>query len=341
MTLRSFTIDDRDAVDAVLDLDRRCTPALRDDADLLDVRSAFRPAGQLRGFCDDAATGGAGCVAFLAEGAEVGVVGWVGVEEVDVGVTVVDAACAWLRSRGARRVVGPMNLTTWRRYRCVVDGGADASADPFFLEPRSSPAVAACFVASGFVEAKSYATVRIPHVEVDLLKRAAASAERAGLRFTPLEERSDDALLGLLHTLSLSGFEQKTGFRPASADEFRFLYGGARALLSPGLSWLASDADDNALGFLFAYADPLSVEPRTVLKTLAITPRAPAFLGWALMQRHVVEARARGFSHGLYALMEKAGPLLRYARDPRRMGGELGAVFRRYALFEKQLSPAD
>lgn len=331
MIVRSFDLDDRAGVAAVVALDAASTPALRDDADLLDVDSAFRANGSVRCFVVDDA---AGCVAFVAAGSDEGVVGWVGVAAAEPGRVVVEAACAWLKERGCVRVTGPINLSTWRRYRCVVD---DLGNDPFFLEPRSTRAVADAFVDAGFVEAKSYATVRIPHVEVDLLRHASARAERMGLRFSPLEERSDDEMLSLLHTLSLAGFEQKTGFQPASADEFRFLYGGARALLSPGLSWLARDADDNALGFLFAYADPLSSEPRTVLKTLAITDRAPPFLGWALMHRHVVEARARGFGHGLYALMEKAGPLLRYAQDPKRMGKELGSIFRRYALFARAL----
>ncbi len=67
-----------------------------------------------------------------------------------------------------------------------------------------------------------------------------------------------------------------------------------------------------------------------------VVPDAPAFLGWALMQRHIDAAVAAGFTHGLYALMEKARPLLRYAQNPKRMpGAELATVFRHYALFEQ------
>jgi hypothetical protein len=75
-----------------------------------------------------------------------------------------------------------------------------------------------------------------------------------------------------------------------------------------------------------------------VLKTLAVDPGATPGLGWALVHLHVEHARALGYREGLYALMEKWQPLLRFARHAGRMlGGPTGEVFKRYTLFERAL----
>lgn len=331
MKIETFTLDDRAAVDAVLALDAACTPSLRDDRDLLDVDSAFRPAGLVRGVL---VPGRSGAVVHVDGDTGEASLGWFFAIDDDSGVAVLHAACAAAFDAGAVNVVGPKNMSTWRRYRCVVD---DVDAPPpFLLEPVTPPIVQRCLHTAGFTVARRYATVRIPHVEVSLSRLAMQSATAAGVRFVALEDRSDDDFVDIVHGFADSALAKKTGYRPASRAHVEFLYGHSRAQLVPGFSYLAEDARGAPLGFVVAWPNLLDDSgATTVIKTLGVSPHAPSFLGWALMHRHLVQARARGFTHGLYALMEKAAPLLRYARDPARMGGEVGSVFRRYALFSR------
>ena len=331
MTPRLFALDDRAAVDEVLALDAACTPSLRDDADLLDVDSAFRPAGLVRGVL---VPGRAGAIVHVDDDTGDASLGWFSAVDEDSGVAVLDAACAAAFAAGAVSVVGPKNISTWRRYRCVVDD--DVGPAPFLLEPVTPPIVQRCLQTAGFAVARRYATVRIPHVEVALSRLAMQSATAAGVRFVALEDRSDDDFVDIIHGLADSAFAKKTGYRAASREHVAFLYGHSRAQLAPGFSFLAEDAQGTPLGLVVAWPNLVDDSgATTVIKTLGVSPHAPSFLGWALMQQHLVEARARGFTHGLYALMEKAAPLLRYAKDPARMGGEVGSVFRRYALFSR------
>jgi hypothetical protein len=61
-------------------------------------------------------------------------------------------------------------------------------------------------------------------------------------------------------------------------------------------------------------------------------------LGWALCHLHIETCRAQGFRYGIYALMEKFEGLLRFSRHGERMlGGETGAVFKRYTLYARDL----
>ena len=105
------------------------------------------------------------------------------------------------------------------------------------------------------------------------------------------------------------------------------------------------------LGFLFAYPDlleplrkrlsgapgPYAVET-TVLKTIGVVGDAPPGLGWALCCLHVQAAREKGYTHALYALMEKTEALTRWSsRKAAGEIGEAGEVWRTYALFGREV----
>jgi len=333
MLHREHTITDRAAVAHVLAADQACTPSLRDDADLLDVRSAFRPDGDVIVLTiDDRAAG----VVFVDDETREASLGWFSATDREAGAALVRAATAAAHAHGACRITGPQNISTWRRYRCVVDEPDGDAPAPFLLEPVTPTVIADSLSDAGWTRSRDYQTLRIPHVATSLCQAAATRAQRAGVRCSPLEDRSDDEFVDLIAMLAAGSFQRKTGYRGVSHAHVDFLYRSARALLVPGLSFVAHDSDGRAIGFVVAWPGASGYD--TVIKTLGVLPDAPSFLGWALMHEHVVAARALGFSHGLYALMEKAGPLLRYASDPARMGGETATVHRRYALFSSSLS---
>ncbi len=313
--------------DAVLELVACSMPSWRDDADLLVAGSAHRPPGLL---CGLLVPGQAGGVVFVDAATREASLGWFSATDRRSGVAVIHAARRLACAAGATSLVGPRNISTWRRYRCVVDDPVDAPP-PFLLEPTSPPLVQQCCERAGGEVERRYATLRLPHVEVALTTSAAHRARAAGVVFEPLEARSDDAFVDVIHTVA-DAFAHKTGFRATSRAHVDFLYRNTRALLTPGLSFVAM-RDGAPLGFVVAWADHSGPTSTTVVKTLGVRPGAPAFLGWALMHEHVANARAQGATHGLYALMEKAAPLLRYASAARRMGDDVASVHRRYALY--------
>lgn len=329
MSVQLHTLDDRAAFADILAADRACTPSLRDDGDLLEAHAAFRPAGTMRGLTLGTRAAG---VVFVDDEMKEASLGWCSATDREAGAALVRAAARFAFDHGAVRIVGPQNVSTWRRYRCVVDDEGDGPP-PFLLEPVTPRVIADSLTDAGWQRHRTYATVRIPHVPVALCTMAEEKAARAGVRFVPLEDRSDDDFVDLVHALAAGSFQKKTGYRAVSREHVAFLYEKARALLAPGLSFVAMDDAGAPLGFVIAWPDATASTPQTVIKTLGVLPGAPSFLGWALMHRHIVAAVEGGFTHGLYALMEKAGPLLRYASDATRMGGETATIHRRYALF--------
>ncbi len=195
--------------------------------------------------------------------------------------------------------------------------------------------------AAGFAPWRTYSTLRMPLTPVPALELAHRRCARQGVRFEPLDLSQVDAALPVLYDLSRRIFAGKTAYSEIGWDEFQRLYQGASAILEPGLSWLAKDPAGAPCGYVFAYPDllePLRTrEPRprtTVLKTIGALPDGPKGVGWAPCHLHLQAARERGYSHMLFALMEKYEELLRYTGDAARMqGGETGQRWKEYALF--------
>lgn len=280
----------------------------------------------------------------LDDGRPLGLVGFFEcVDDVDAARGLLDEAMAWLAARGVARTLGPLDFSTWHRYRFVTGGH---ERGPFLLEPYNPPWYGRLFEACGFAPFNRYASLRVTHTPVAMLQAMYARCARQGVTFEPLDLSQGDAALPLFYDLSRRIFAGKTAYSHITFEEFQALYRGATALLEPGLSWIARDARDEPLGFLFAYPDLLEPMRRgdpgarpetTVLKTIGILPEAPKGLGWALCHLHIEAARERGYRWGIYALMEKWQELLRYTQADRRDQGLAGEVWKEYTLYSRDL----
>jgi hypothetical protein len=255
----------------------------------------------------------------------------------------IQAALDWLAEQGAQRVLGPLNFSTWYRYRFVTEGFENG---PFLLEPYNPPYYGAQFEAAGFQPFNDYASLRLRHEPVPLLQRAHDKALEAGITFSPLDGETAAQHLQLFYDMSRQIFAGKTAYSAISFEEFQTLYAGMQMIMAPGLSWLAHAPDGQPVGFLFAYpdlleplrtGDPGARPTATVLKTIAAAPGS-SYLGWALTHQHAVAAREQGFEWGIYALMERYQELERYAeRMTKRRGVDIGRVCKRYVLYAREL----
>lgn len=324
----------------------------RDARPLLGAEAPFfRQGGRHRCFLAESTGGDVGRAAAMVsprlvddDGQPLGLIGlWECSDDPAAASGLLEAALGWLRAQGVPRALGPLDFSTWYRYRFVT-GGAE-HGPPFLLEPYHRAGYAAQWQAAGFVPFREYASLRIPHTPAKLLERAYTRAVGLGARFEPLEGADPGERLRLLYDMSRRIFAGKTAYAEIGWEEFQALYQGSDALLVPGLSWLAFDGQGQAVGFLFAYPDlleplrkrdPAARIETTVLKTIAADPDSIPGLGWALCHLHIERARAHGFQWGIYALMEKFDELLRFANHKGRMlGGETGQIWRRYTLFQR------
>lgn len=264
-----------------------------------------------------------------------GILGHFAAEQAAAARTVLDAACAELRARGCDLAIGPMDGTTWRSYRLIVERG---ETPPFFLEPDHPPAWPEWWRAAGFdVLARYYSTLNPLSDEPD--PRASRIEEKmrdAGVTIRPIDPARFEQELEGIYELSLASFADNYLYTPIGLTEFLGLYRAIQPVVRPEFV-LVAEQGSACVGFLFAVPDLLQVR-RTgatdaiVVKTLAVRPgRAFAGLGALLLERLRVTARAAGLCHAVHALMHEANGSRNCATPGSR-------TLRTYALFARGLA---
>jgi GNAT superfamily N-acetyltransferase len=236
-----------------------------------------------------------------------------------------DDAIPWLRAKGARRIVGPMDGDTWHRYR--VNAGPFNQA-PFPLEPWNPPYYHALWEGYGFTTLETYSSKWIADVSVLLpaLESGLARSHERGVRIRQLKRDRLRDELALVHGLSSRIFAEAFLYSPISTEEFLAMYAGLERFLDPELVLFAETASGEPVGFVFAYDDP--TRPAVHYKTIGVLAewRRPG-VAHALSHRVYSAALRRGRPQGNHALM----------RDDNRsqaLDQGHGEPFRRYVLYE-------
>jgi GNAT superfamily N-acetyltransferase len=266
---------------------------------------------------------------------ETGLVGHYAATDSDAAVALLRDAARRLLAAGARRVLGPMNGTTWGRYRLAIsEPSGETAAPPFLGEPVNPPEYPAHFAAAGFREAARYESRITGDIGAANPRAAAAeaTARSRGITIAPIDLARFEDELRDLHQFSLRAFAANLYYSPIGAEEFAAMYRPMRALLDPALVLLARDADASLIGYAFAYADPLSLVEgrphRLIVKTLAVDPAWRSIgLGALLVERLHAAARGAGLSAVIHALMH-------VANDSVKISAHTARLFRRYALYE-------
>jgi hypothetical protein len=233
-----------------------------------------------------------------------------------------------LREEGCALAVGPVDGDTWHRYRLVTwtDG-----TPPFFLEPHSPLDAVVPWQRAGFTPLETYASYRddalaardprVPALEARLL------AGGVTLRALDLE-RFDEELVQI-HALALRGFADAPLYAPIGFEQFAALYRPLEPLLDPRLCPVAV-RDGRIAGVLFALRDPRA--PHTVVLKTVVRDAGRQLAGLGF----VLTARARATAHALG--MTRAVSALQHDGSVARSLADHAVVFRRYAVFAKELS---
>lgn len=262
-----------------------------------------------------------------------GLIGHFAARDGECAVALLRDALRRLIHSGAVRVLGPMNGSTWARYRFALpalDGDLD---EPVYLgEPVNPREYPAWFERAGLEPVALYESrvTRTLTQEDDRVRDAHRATVDRGLTIEPLDISNFDAALRELHALSAVAFAENRYYSPIAADAFVAQYAPFRAMLDPALVLLARDEHRVLRGVSFAYPDPLGAAAgsrRVVLKTLAVHPDWRSMgLGGLLVARTHQAASERGHHAVIHALMHVANHSV-------RISSHTSGVFRRYALF--------
>jgi GNAT superfamily N-acetyltransferase len=184
-----------------------------------------------------------------AQGVEYGGFGmFEAVDDPAVAAALVDATCAWLRSRGRRILLGPLNFSTNRECGLLIDG---FETPPSFLIPYNPPYYPRLLEACGLTKCKDLwnwtTDLRTPDPErIHRLGVRAAQRQQCILRF--ISPRDLDADAATLRYLYNEAWKDNWGFSPMTEREFRHLLREIKPLLRRGVLAIA-ETDGQPVGF--------------------------------------------------------------------------------------------
>jgi len=245
-------------------------------------------------------------------------------------------ACGQLEEQGCTLAVGPLDGTTWRRYRFIVERGTEL---PFFLEPDNPDDWPLHFTAAGFREFASYSSslnTNLTYID-PRMDAVAERMERSGITIRQLDPAGFDQELDAIFELSLTGFQHNFLYTPISRDEFKAMYRKVQPYIRPELTLLA-EHDGRAAGFLFAIPDMLQALrggtiDTVVMKSIAVLPgKTYGGLGNLLLVRTMANIRELGYIRAIHALTYDGN------MSARNMSAHYAQPMRRYALFCRELA---
>ncbi len=248
------------------------------------------------------------------------------------GVAVLRESIERLSATDVDRVVGPMDGTTWDRYRLAIPAPGVPEPAPFLTEPVNPPDYPAHFEEAGLEAVEWYVSRMIEDLGA-LAERtkdpAKALAER-GIRLEPLDRSRFDAALEELYAVSLEAFADNPYYSPIPFERFHAMYAPMKELLDPDLVLVARNSEAEAVGFALSFPDlldPAGRPTRVVVKSLAVAPAARGLgLGSLLVHETHRRAAGKGYDAAIHALMHAGN-------DSLKISSHGGTVFRHYALY--------
>ena len=204
------------------------------------------------------------------------------VNDVEVSRQLFDAAFAWARQQGVRRLLGPMNPTTNDECGLLVDG---FDSSPVFMMTYNPRYYLDLVAAAGFRKAKDLLAyhVDVARSPLDRLARVAEKVRRRHpeLTFTPTRKATLARDLAKIKEVYNAAWQANWGFVPMTDAEVDFMANRLKPLLLEGLIWVA-ETPTEPVAFMLALLDyNMALKP---LRGRLCTPKLLGFLpylfGW-------------------------------------------------------------
>jgi L-amino acid N-acyltransferase YncA len=258
-----------------------------------------------------------------------GFIGHYAATSLRAGVELLELALAELKRKGCNYVIGPIDGSTWKRYRLITE----SCGEPLFaLEPVNPMSWNNHFQLCGFGSIKTYGS----SLNKDLkskdpeLKTIKSRMSKQGVRLRSLDTENLQHDLEGIHRVTMDAMRDNFLFSPVDKATFLKEQMKLTALADPELVVVAEKAG-KIVGYLFSYPDRpcLEVPQRLIMKTIARDPDEKLKgLGRLLFQETHARAYEKGFReaiHALYATGNTASEICHF----------YGEQIRSYALYGK------
>ena len=236
----------------------------------------------------------------------------------------------YFRENGFEYLIGPMNGSTWCKYRIT----EPATNPPFMLDNYHKSWHLSHFVENGFVPIARYLSTKTDNLDKSYARlekfEKRYSEKGIKIRHIKLNEFPDE--MRNIFDISLKSFKNNFLYSKISFDEFLSLYSRVKEIVNPEFVFIAEDARHKALGFIFAINDIFSRDKKSlVIKTVATIPgNKGRGIGSLLVEKIHKTAFEKGYETIFHALMYEKSP------STRILSGNT-SIYHTYLLFGKEL----
>ncbi len=241
----------------------------------------------------------------------------------DAGTAIIAQAIDFVKTKGIKRIIGPLDGDTWHGYRFVTKTDGSPA---FMLEPSNTDVANDVFRHAGFTPISRYFSARVPLTETGQF----VPPDSPNLRIETWDGADPEELFKQVYDLSVAAFQKNAFFKPISFSDFLKMYMPIVPLLKKELVFFARTTDGKLAGFLFAIPNynegPMS--KTAILKTYASLQKGA---GQMLAYAFHTTARDLGYETAIHALIHDDN------LSAVRSAAEGAEIFRRYALFGLKL----
>ena len=187
-----------------------------------------------------------------------------------------EAAVSWARSKGLKKVLGPLNPTTNEEGGLLVSG---FDSSPVFMMTYNPPYYADLVAGEGFTKAKDLLAYffDLGNTPMERFARIAAKFKKRepDIAIMPIRRRKLAQSLVKVKAVYNEAWQDNWGFVPMTDAEIHFLADRLKPLLTEGLAYVA-ETPQEPVGFLLAMPDfNQAFKP---LKGRLLTPKLLGFL---------------------------------------------------------------
>lgn len=233
--------------------------------------------------------------------------------------------------RGLKWIVGPIDGSTWRRYRSVVRSDGHS---PFPMEPTNPPWWNDALAEAGFAVVERYWSGVRRLADIPLGNKAKFSPEVRVRGLDPQHVR--DELDGIFD-LAVSAFAANPLYAPIDRNTFVATYAAILEAVNTQFCLIVENADSGEpVGFVFSFPfehneGPLKLGATVVLKTAAVAQNLRGLgVGTELLMEVMRRAAESRLTTAIFALMHERNPSSRIAR-------RMSKTLREYALYARRL----
>ncbi|HYF04416.1 MAG TPA: hypothetical protein VEC36_13615, partial [Patescibacteria group bacterium] len=233
----------------------------------------------------------------------------------------------FFKNQGFKYLIGPMDGSTWHKYRFAESEGGE-----FFLDVSNPAWYPEQFLKAGFEPiAKYYSSRSATHKsESSRVQNFVERFKSRGVTIRNFDVNNFEREIRAIYDISTASFKGNFLYTQIAFEEMAAMYAPLKGIIDPRFVLIAENSEKRPLAFIFAVQDMLSKDAKKlVIKTVAAIPGSEARgLGTLLVEMIHERAAEHGFTEIIHALMHESNTSMNILS---------GEIFCRYVLFGKSL----